>query len=223
MAQRASIKGGFILKDKTTDSKEKTKETGSETKLLESKAFITGRNFAILFLLFSIAGWIYEVVLGFIHYGIYLNRGYCFGPWLVIYGFGGMILYSIFRKPMKKKLKVGKVDLRPLTIIIYIALLATVIELAATYILQFNNIPYNKLWDYHKYPFNFEGRIALRPSVRFGLLGAGMFYFALPLYDKFVKMKNQKVCNIITAVAVGLFVIDLLFRIKYGNNYTGPA
>ncbi|MBQ5439958.1 MAG: putative ABC transporter permease, partial [Clostridia bacterium] len=80
-----------------------------------------------------------------------------------------------------------------------------------------------KLWDYHKYPFNFEGRIALRPSVRFGLLGAGMFYFALPLYDKFVKMKNQKVCNIITAVAVGLFVIDLLFRIKYGNNYTCPA
>ena len=194
-----------------------------EKKKIDSKAIKITRDISILFLLFSISGWIYEVILGFIHYGVYLNRGYCFGPWLVIYGFGGLILYAIFRKLLHKDLKIGKVNIRPLTIIIYIALLATIIELAATYILQFNNIPYNTLWDYHKYPFNFEGRIALRPSGRFGLLGGGMFYFALPLYNKFINMKNQKLCNVITAIVLCLFVIDLLCRIKFGNNYTGPA
>ena len=47
------------------------------------------RDFLVLFILFSFVGWIYEVILGLFHHGVFLNRGYNFGPWLPIYGFGG--------------------------------------------------------------------------------------------------------------------------------------
>ena len=181
------------------------------------------RDILILFLLFSFVGWVYEVVLGFIHYGVFLNRGYNFGPWLPIYGFGGLILYGIFGKLMNKPVYVGKINIRIITLVIYIAVFATIIELASTYIMQFNGIPYNKLWDYHKYAFNFEGRIAPEPSIKFGLLGVAMFYLVMPLYKKFINMKNQKLCNLISWTLICLFFIDLLCRIPFGNNYTGPA
>ena len=181
------------------------------------------RDIIILFLLFSFVGWVYEVILGFFHHGVYLNRGYNFGPWLSIYGFGGLILYGLFGKLINKPIYIGKVNIRIITLIIYISIFASIIELASTYIMQFNGIPYNKLWDYHKYPFNFEGRIALEPSIKFGLLGVLMFYLVMPIYNKFINMKNQKLCNIISWTIISLFLIDLVCRIPFGNNYTGPA
>ena len=181
------------------------------------------RDFLVLFILFSFVGWTYEVILGLFHHGVFLNRGYNFGPWLPIYGFGGMILYGLFGKLINKPIYVGKVNIRIFLLIIYISVFAAIIELVSTYIMQFNGIPYNKLWDYNKHPFNFEGRIALEPYIKFGLLGVLMFYLVMPIYDKFVKMKNQKLCNIISWILIGLFFVDLICRIPFGNNYTGPA
>lgn len=181
------------------------------------------RDIFILFLTVAFIGWIYEVILGFIHYGVYLNRGYLWGPWLPIYGIGSVIIYGLFGSLVEKKLYVGKINVKILIIIICVALFATVIELTATYIMQFNGIPYNKLWDYHSYSLNFEGRIALEPSIKFGLIGAVVFYAVVPFYKKFIHMKNQRVCNIISCVLLSLFILDLLCRIPFGNNYKGPA
>lgn len=181
------------------------------------------RDVFILFLLFSFAGWIYEVILGFIHYGVFLNRGYNFGPWLPIYGFGGLILYAIFGRLINKPVYIGKVNIRIFTIVIYIAVFATIIELASTYIMEFNGLDFKKLWDYSKYAFNFESRIAPEPSIKFGLLGALVFYLVMPLYNKFINMKNQKLCNIISCTIIVLFLIDFFSRFILGSNYTGPA
>ena len=70
---------------------------------------------------------------------------------------------------------------------------------------------------------NFQGRVCLDASARFGALGLMIIYGALPLYNKFVSMKNKKVLNIMAWVIIALFLIDWILRIPFGNNYTGPV
>ena len=59
-------------------------------------------NILLLFILFAVCGWIYEVIWTYFDDGVWTNRGFLFGPWLPIYGFGGMLVYAIFRKQITK-------------------------------------------------------------------------------------------------------------------------
>ena len=79
------------------------------------------------------------------------------------------------------------------------------------------------LWDYSEHFMNFEGRICLDASARFGALGLMIVYIALPLYRRLVGIKNQKLLNIVAWTVIALFLIDWVLRIPLGNNYTGPA
>ena len=98
-----------------------------------------------------------------------------------------------------------------------------VVELAATYIIELFGTPFTVLWDYSDHFMNFQGRVCLDASARFGVLGLMIIYGALPLYNKFVHMKNQKVLNVIAWTVIAVFAIDWILRIPFGNNYTGPV
>lgn len=180
------------------------------------------RNVLFLFVLFAICGWLYEVLWHFFTHDFnFVNRGYLFGPWLPIYGFGGLLIYGIFKNQIKKPVYVGKLNIRFLLLFIYICLIATVVELLATYILEWTTGSFDVLWDYSNHFMNFQGRICLDASIRFGVLGLMIIYGALPLYNKFAYMKNQKVANIISWTFIIVFAIDWLSRIFFGNNFKG--
>lgn len=58
-------------------------------------------NYFLLFFSCALIGWLWEVAISFAQYGIFINRGVLHGPWLPIYGFGGLgiiILLKRFRK-----------------------------------------------------------------------------------------------------------------------------
>lgn len=57
----------------------------------------------VVFLVYAFLGWIYEVVWIFIISGKLENRGFLFGPFLPVYGFGMLLLVVLLRKFMKKK------------------------------------------------------------------------------------------------------------------------
>ena len=46
----------------------------------------------LLFLFFSAAGWIWEVLLTACATGMWVNRGMLHGPWLPVYGVGGVLI-----------------------------------------------------------------------------------------------------------------------------------
>ena len=181
------------------------------------------RNILLLFIFFAVCGWIYEVIWTYFDDGVWTTRGYLFGPWLPIYGFGGMLIYGIFHRQIKKPVYIGKLNIRFLLLFVYICLITTVVELAATYIIELFGTPFTVLWDYSDLFMNFQGRVCLDASARFGALGLMIFYGALPLYNKFVHMKNQKVLNVIAWTVIAVFAIDWILRIPFGNNYTGPV
>ena len=91
------------------------------------------RNLLLQFILFAVSGWIYEVLYTLGAWGVYENRGVLFGPWLPLYGFGGMIIYAIFCKIIDKPVKLGPINLRPVLIFIYACLLTTLIENGTQY------------------------------------------------------------------------------------------
>lgn len=187
------------------------------------KLFVILRNILLLFILFAVCGWIYEVIWTRFDDGVWVNRGYLFGPWLPIYGFGGMLVYVVFGKLIKKPVYIGKLNIRFLLLFIYICLITTVVELAATYIIELFGTPFTELWDYSDHFLNFQGRICLDASARFGVLGLMIIYGALPLYNKIINIKNQTLLNIIAWSIIAIFATDWILRIPLGNNYTGPV
>ena len=72
--------------------------------------------------------------------------------------------------------------------------------------------------DYSDKFMNFEGRIALVPGLRFGILALLGIYYVYPLCLKLANVKNKKV-NFLYYVIFVLFIIDAVSRIWLGNNY----
>ena len=48
-----------------------------------------------MFFTFSIIGWVWEGIYDLLKHGVLANHGVLFGPWLPIYGFGGVFLYLL--------------------------------------------------------------------------------------------------------------------------------
>lgn len=64
---------------------------------------------------------------------------------------------------------------------------------------------------YVDYKYNFEGRIALSPSLRFGLGGVIFLYLLEPLFDKILNRLNKKTTNIIFYLVLAIFLIDVIY------------
>ena len=93
------------------------------------------KNF-LIFITYAFIGWIYEVMWFIFMRGKFVNRGFLNGPYLPIYGFGALILYYMLRNFMKKKHKVGKLNINLILVFIIIFIVTTVVEFIAHYILD---------------------------------------------------------------------------------------
>ena len=178
------------------------------------------RDFLIFFLTYCIIGWIYEELVFAIEEDIIVNRGFLFGPWLPIYGIGGLLITLIFYRVKDKPAKLGKINVRPLIIYFESVILSTVVELLSTYIIDFSGGNFKTLWDYSGEFMNFQGRIALIPDAKFGIIALLAIYIVQPILKKFIST-NQKKINILTISILALFLVDLIARIWLGSNFVG--
>ena len=163
------------------------------------------------FLVYCFLGWIYESIWCDViyHRRGFLNRGFLFGPWLPIYGIGFFIILAVFTL-----LKVKK----PLMVFIVGTGIATMAELIASYILDAT--VGSPMWNYTGYFMNFDGRIALVPSLMFGFLIWAAICLIQPSLLKFQeRFRNAKVHKICFSVIILLFLTDLICRIWLGSNF----
>ena len=187
---------------------------------LDKKKIEVVRDFLIFFLTYCIIGWIYEELVFAIEEDIIVNRGFLFGPWLPIYGIGGLLITLIFYRVKDKPAKLGKINFRPLIIYFESVILSTVVELLSTYIIDFCGGNFRNLWDYSGEFMNFQGRIALIPDAKFGIIALLAIYIVQPILKKFIST-NQKKINILTISILALFLVDLIARIWLGSNFVG--
>ena len=160
-----------------------------------------------IFFMYSIVGWIYETVLEVMIYRTgFSNRGFLFGPYLPVYGVGAL-LFLVMLYPIEKEKKFGK--LTPLSIFVGSMIIATLVELLTSYGLSHFGV---ELWNYDNYSFNFQGRIALNPSVRFGIGGVIFLYGLQPLFDKLIEKQSEKTIKSIALIIAFVLLTDFIFK-----------
>lgn len=169
-----------------------------------------------LFVCFAFTGWIYELVVCIFKDNELMNRGFLYGPWLPIYGFGGILLYHTIYLHWHKGQPASWKNSKWTTFFV-VSFAATGVELISTYVLDALHMDFTTLWTYSDYHFNFQSRIALIPAVQFGLLGVVMIHFAVPKIEKFVYDQDRHMLQYVVLV---LFVLDLLIHLRTGSTYT---
>ena len=167
-------------------------------------------EYFLYFMLYSIIGWIYEVFLEvFVYRWGFSNRGVLFGPYCIVYGVGAIVLILCLWKLKEKRICIGKIPVTPLLVFIGIVLITTAIELAASYIMESTHGEW--LWDYRRFAFNFEVRIALNPSIRFGIGGMVFLYVLQPLFKKLTAKMSDRTLYMVSLILFILLIADVIF------------
>lgn len=153
----------------------------------------------LAFLVYAVLGWCYEVFLEVAVYRWgFSNRGFLFGPYCPVYGFGALLLL-----PLREKRRWYS----PFLVFLGTMLLATGLELLTSYAME--ALLGHWQWDYTKYGIQFDGRIALNPSVRFGLGGLFFLYGVQPVLEKAKTALGEVRCNRLAYGFSALIAADL--------------
>lgn len=171
------------------------------------------QSYFLYFMVYSIIGWCYEVFLEVVVYRWgFSNRGFLFGPYLPIYGIGALVILFVLCPLQKKNIKFGRIYMTPFLVFLGIMLLTTGIELIASYLLEWKTGTW--LWDYRRFAFDFEGRIALNPSIRFGIGGMIFLYVIQPLLEKGNIYLSAKARTWISIPCFLIISIDFILHIS---------
>lgn len=166
-------------------------------------------NYILFFFVCAFLGWIWEVMLTFIKTGTIVNRGVLHGPWLPIYGFGGIGILLL----------VGHLRKYPPLVFLTSAVFCGVMEyFTGWYLETFRHL---KWWDYSDIPLNLHGRICLISLVCFGLCGLFVIYVIYPrFHDTLAKLKVEPK-QILCFALVILFLADLAYSVHHPNTGQG--
>jgi uncharacterized membrane protein len=148
------------------------------------------------FLIYAMIGYVVEVLYCSTFERKLVNRGFLSGPWLPIYGIGALlILIGTF-----------KISFNFILVFIVTVVLTSLVEYIGSWMLEkFFGI---QLWDYSTYPFNIKGRICLRNSFLFGLLGLALVYGIHPFVADFVGKVSEKTLSSGSHIIILVIGID---------------
>ena len=166
--------------------------------------------FPKIFLVFRLFGWCYEVFLEVVVYRWgFSNRGVLFGPYCPVYGVGALLFLLLFYRLIQGKPWKQRLLWLPL-LFVGCMVSATLVELGASYLCQ--ALTGSWPWQtYVNYRYHFQGRIALSPSIRFGLGGLFFLYVLQPLLDRGLAALSPRARGRLAALLAVLMGIDLVF------------
>ncbi len=155
----------------------------------------------MMFYLFACAGWIYECTFVFLRDRKPVNRGFLIGPILPLYGFGAVAVY-LFLRPFCRI---------PTLLYVMGMVVATALEYVTGWILE--RCFHTKWWDYSEEPYNFQGRVALIPSLFWGVLSLVMFDFLLPMAEAAIGSIPRRAGEVLLGAALVVTAADLCYTV----------
>lgn len=119
----------------------------------------------ILFFCYSVAGWCMEVILKFIQFGRFINRGFLIGPYCPIYGAGAVAVTVLVG---------GTIGSEAGYIITFVSsfVLCGALEYFVSWYME--KMFHARWWDYSQLPCNLNGRIWIGNLILFGLGGVAI-------------------------------------------------
>ena len=155
-------------------------------------------HYFLLFMIYSVAGWLMEVTCKLIEYKKFVNRGFLIGPYCPIYG-AGALLITILLTRFSSNL-----------IILFITaiVLCGILEYFTSYFME--KVFRARWWDYSKRKFNINGRVCLGTLIPFGIFGIIIIYITNPLIIKLFSKFSTNLLNITSGIVFSIFLIDYI-------------
>lgn len=153
------------------------------------------------FILYSIAGWVYETTYCSISRKCFVNRGFLNGPIIPIYGFGAVLICIIL----------SPVSHHYLLLFVGGMFLATLLEYVTSFLME--KIFHAKWWDYSERKFNIQGRICLSASLFWGVLAVVMTYFLKPISNDLIDLIPRRTGQKLAMAIMFVGTVDLVVTI----------
>ena len=155
----------------------------------------------VYFLVYSFLGYVSEVIYCSVGQKRLVNRGFLYGPWLPIYGFGGLIVV-IFLDPLSAY---------PVAVFVCAFLLTSILEYFTSWLLE--KLFSVKLWDYSKMKVNINGRVCLLNSTLFGIMGLVAEYIVQPFMSRIVHDIPLAYLHTVAMFIAVVFSVDATFSV----------
>lgn len=153
----------------------------------------------LLFFMYSIIGYIFEVISCSIQSKkLVLSRGYLIGPYIPIFGFGGVAMSSFLDK--------YKSD--TITLFVLSMVVCCIMEYLTSFLLE--KIFKLRWWDYSNRKFNVNGRICLINGIFFGLGGLLVTQFLNPTLRSFLSSFTVNTIIVVGSILFGLIILDAI-------------
>lgn len=132
-----------------------------------SETFYTLTTWFLLFMVYSLLGWLIEVIVTIFEHRKVVNRGFLIGPICPIYGTGALLI-SLILAPTENWFAIFCVAVVG----------GSILEYTVSVLME--RLFRVRWWDYNDKPFNLNGRICLESSLLFGVAGILIVKIATP-------------------------------------------
>lgn len=156
----------------------------------------------LYFVIYSIIGWLMEIIYCAIKSKKYVSRGFLFGPWCPIYGTGAVLFI----------LATEWLNLPWFLNFFVVMIICAGLEYITSVLME--KIFDTRWWDYtddHKMTIN--GRVALETSIEFGIGGLVILYLVHPVVVGMVAGLPELMRNVIAGALALVMLVDFILTV----------
>lgn len=152
----------------------------------------------LYFVLYATLGWVCETIWCSVGAKKLVNRGFLGGPWCPVYGFG-VLLIMLITEPFRQY---------PALVFAAAMVLTSLLEYFTGWLLE--TLFKTTWWDYSNRKFQIKGRVCLRNSLMFGLLGLAVTYALHPLAADLLALIAPATQRLLASGLIAVLLVDFL-------------
>ena len=166
----------------------------------EQRNLIMQNKIIFYFIIYSFLGWCLESIYKTIIFKKPTNSGFLYGPFCPMYGIGAVMMIAL------SKLSDNIIIIFLLSFVVF-----SIWEYIVAVILE--KCFKTKYWDYSELKFNIKGRICLKNSIYWGLLGVILIYVIQPIIETLTNLMPEQILLYINASLCIIISIDTIITI----------
>lgn len=156
----------------------------------------------MLFFIYSFLGWVWESIYMSILEKKPLNRGFLYGPWIPIYGFGATtVMYATM--PFYEHIW--------LVAVVGMIVGDVMEEIAGRIMEKIFDVRY---WSYEGYPGNIDGFICVPATLLWGVFSVLSLYQLNRPFDYLLRISDRHILLNISIIGVVLFTVDVALSVR---------
>lgn len=161
----------------------------------------------MLFITYATIGWLLETTYVFIGTKKLYNRGFMIGPYIPIYGVGGLLITILLSRYQDSVFSLFCMSI----------VICSLLEYFTSLLME--KLFKARWWDYSNRTFNINGRICLETMVPFGLVALIVIHFLNPFFLNLYEKMNPLGLNILSIIIATIFLIDFIFSFIVVSGY----